>query len=219
MIKVPVEVVRIGGYKSAILNAPEIVDELSEGGVSMPDIVQVIFNTSLSKTVAKRDENGNLVIDSTTNKPIRENVKVAPKLATTIYFGDGSKVTVTNSANDPILDDKGEIMPEAYERGVIYAIVKRLFSRYDKDENGNVILKSEGFGRILHTLVEKAYNQPKAAAQRKDAKDASRAEHARRQEEAQARGKKARPSLAKTVQDLADTVASLRQIVDERLTK
>lgn len=218
MIKVPVKVIGMGNVKGVVLNAPEIIDELKDGGVSMPDIVQVIFNVSPSKSVAKRDKDKNLVIDPKTKKPVRVVVRSTPTLATTIYFGDGSKVTVTNSENDAILGKDGKIMPEAYERGVVYAIVKRIFSKYGTDEKtGDLVLKSEGFGRILHEIVDHAYNQPAELIKRKEAKDAARVEHRRRQEAAKANPKKRRVSLAETVADLSATVDNLKQVIDNKV--
>ena len=218
MINVPIKVIGAGPIKAVAINAPEIIDELKDGGVSMPDIVQVIFNISPSKSVAKRDKDNNLVIDPKTKKPVREVVRSTPMLATTIYFGDGSKVTVTNSENDSIFDKDGKIMPEAYERGVVYAIVKRIFSRYDVDaKTGETILKSEGFGHILREIVDGAYNQPAELIKRKEAKDAARAEHRRLQEVAKTKPKRKRVSLAETVDALATTVDNLQKIVNSKM--
>ena len=192
---------------------PTALEDLNRSGTAFPDIENIIFNESTSKTRAKRDADGNLVIDPQTDKPIRETVPVNPTLATTIYFADGSKVTVTNSKNDTVLGPDGKFTEEAYERGVIYAIVKRLFGEYVKGPDG-IELKCEGFGRKLKELVGAAYNVQKAEAERKAAKEAARKAHEEREAAAKDNPRRPRKSLGATVADLAETVAKLTAVVE-----
>ena len=192
---------------------PTALEDLDRSGTAFPDIENIIFNESTSKTRAKRDENGNLVIDPQTEKPVRETYAVEPTLATTIYFADGSKVTVTNSKNDAVMGPDGKFTEESYERGVIYAIVKRLFGEYVKTANG-IELKCEGFGRKLKELVNSAYNVKKAEAERKAAKEAASKRHAELEAAAKANPRRPRKSLGATVAELADTVAKLSAVVE-----
>ena len=192
---------------------PTAIEDLDRSGTAFPDIVNIIFNESFSKTRAKRDADGNLVIDPQTEKPVRETVPVNPTLATTIYFADGSKVTVTNSVKDTVLGPDGKFTDEAYERGIIYALVKRLFAEYDK-RGCEITLKAEGFGRKLHELVKSAYNVQKAEAARKAAREAARKEHEAREAAAKANPRRPRQSLGATVAELAETVAKLTSVVE-----
>ena len=80
-------------------------------------------------------------------------------LVTVVYFKDGTKVTVKNSAKDGItlvdkkvkLSDGSEktvttASDESKEIGLVYAIVKRIICDYD--DNGTV--KNAGFARQAH---------------------------------------------------------------------
>ena len=188
-----------------------VIHDLVKSGTAFPDITNIIFNESKSKSHAVRDEHGELVIDPNTGKPKRELVSTTPKLSTTVYFADGSKVSVTNSDKDPVTDAAGNFTHEAYERGVIYAIVKRLFSTYTSTDRG-LSLKCEGFGRRLNELVDSAYNVRKAEAEKAAAKEAAHKEHAEREAAAKANPRR-RFSLGETVAELAKTVASLSELV------
>jgi len=201
-----------------IVVCEEAAEELLRNGTAIPDIMNVIFNETKTKTRAVRDENGNLVIDPQTNKPRRETVDIHPTLATTVYFADGSKVTVTNSAKDTVVDAEGNFTHEAYERGIIYAIVKRVFSKYGcNKKTGKFEVQSEGFGRRLNELVANAYNVPKAEAARKAAKEAAHKAHLER--EAAAKQNPRRASLGQTVAELAKTVADLSAVVESLTVK
>ena len=192
----------------------EAAEELFRTGAAVPDITNIIFNESTSKSRAKRDENGNLVIDPKTEKPVRETVSTRPTLATTVYFADGSKVTVTNSAKDAVTDADGKFTHEAYERGIIYALVKRIFSKYEMTKKG-LGLKCEGFGRRLNELVANAYYVQKAEAARKAAKEAAHKAHLEREAAAKQTPRKRRVSLGDTVAELAKTVSDLASAVNE----
>lgn len=190
------------------------IEELNRKGLALPDIKNIIFNTCESRTRAVRDSNGSLVIDEQTGKPKREKTNASPILATTVYFVDGTKVTVLNSEKDSVVDAAGKVTDEARERGILYAIAKRIFSEFSRSkETGRIELKSEGFGRILKELVAGAYDQQKEEAVRKANKEAAKKAHLEREAAAKANPKKARPSLASTVAELAETVAKLSGIV------
>ena len=196
--------------------AENAIAELLERGSAVPDIQNVIFNMCTKKDRAVRDKDGNLVIDPATGKPQRKVVADYPILATTIYFVDGSKVTVTNSEKDTVVDENGNITKEARERGVVYALVKRILGRFvENEKTGNLELKTEGFGRILEEILAKAYDQQKAEADRKAAKEAAHKAHIEREEAAKANPRPRRPSLAATVDQLAATVADLTKTVAE----
>lgn len=96
-------------------------DSLEKNGVFFPDIERVVW--ALDK---KADSE--------------------PVLKTTVWFSDGTFVTVKNTADDKIsvcvteLSD-GSVIKTAdkasKERGVVYAVFKRVFGKYGVDENGN----------------------------------------------------------------------------------
>lgn len=196
--------------------AANAIEELVERGAAMPDIKNVIFNRCDKKIRAVRDKDGNLVIDPATGKPERKVVANYPILATTVYFVDGSKVSVTNSEKDKVVDENGNVTKEARERGVVYAIVKRLLGKFEKNEKtGKLEVKTEGFGRILEEILANAYDQQKAEAEHKAAKEAARKAHLEREAAAKANPRKRRPSLAATVEQLAATVADLTKMVTE----
>lgn len=200
--------------------AMNAIEELNERGSAVPDIKNVIFNTCQQKVRAERDKDGNLVIDPATGKPVRKVVANYPILATTVYFVDGSKVTVTNSEKDKIVDANGEVTKEARERGVVYAIVKRILGKWAPNKKtGKLEIQTEGFGRILDDILANAYDQQKEEAARKAAKEASAKAHKEREAAAKANPRKRRPSLAATVDLLAATVVELTKAVTELKAK
>lgn len=146
-----------------------------------------------------------------------------PVLATTVFFADGTKVTVKNSDKDEVtvvdkavkLSDGSEISvktasQESKEIGVVHAIVKRCVCQYD--ESGNVT--NAGYAKFLHTTVEKAHVQEieraKVSAERKLSKRKAA------QAEKTAKPNKDRPKgLRAVVQELAEVVAGLRGAVKD----
>ena len=196
--------------------AMNAIEELNERGSAVPNIKNVIFNMIAQKERAERDKDGNLVIDPATGKPVRKVVANYPILATTVYFVDGSKVTVTNSEKDRVVDANGNVTKEARERGVVYAIVKRILGKWAPNKKtGKLEIQTEGFGRFLDEVLANAYDQQKAEAERKAAKEAARKAHLEREEAAKANPRPRRPSLAATVEQLAASVADLTKIVAE----
>lgn len=173
-----------------------VMRELFERGCAMPDIARIYFNVGKTDVKVHVDETGRKVVD-----------KSYPTLATVVTFVDGSKVTVVNSEHDPIKFDKnGDVSRESKEAGLVYALVKRMFSVYTGSMHlGNLNLKSSGFGRQLNELIDSAYD-PKIEAAKRAAAAAKAAEvHAAHQAAAKARKSK-NPSLAQTVRELKAVV-------------
>lgn len=184
------------------VNMPDAIRELRERNCCMPDITRVIFNVG-KKSYPKLDENGNKIKDEAGKLVMADPVDV---LATVLYFCDGSKVAVVNSQNDGIefsdekLSDGTTVKvasKESKERGIVYAIVKRLLSKIDsKSKTG---LADAGFGRYLNKLLETAYDEQIERAEVKIAKAKSKAAHVEAQKAAEARGPKKRYSIAETL--------------------
>ena len=176
-----------------------VMRELFERGCAMPDIARIYFNTGKADVKVHVDETGRKVVD-----------KSYPTLTTVVTFVDGSKVTVVNSEHDPIKFDKnGDVSRESKETGLVYALVKRMFSVYSGSMHiGNVILTSSGFGRQLNELIDSAYDPKIEAAKRAAAAAEAKAAHEARQAAAKARKSK-NPSLAETVRELKTVVEVL----------
>lgn len=171
-----------------------IADDLDYNGTAVPDIEHVIYNSG-TKTAK----------DGT----------VRPTLATVVFFADGSKVSVVNSEHDGLqLDADGKPTLESKERGLIYAVMKRIYaSRYDYSKSSIYPeLVSEGFGRILSSYVDRAVDQQEASAKKAAAKAEAQAKHAERQAK-QAAKHASRPSLAKVVVDLSASVKDMKDCI------
>ena len=159
---------------------PSAVDELIRNNCTMPNIERVIFNLSkadVMKTV-ETEENG---------KKIKKQEKTGEQryvLATIVTFIDGTKVTVKNSLTDAVDvieksvgDTKVTVASDAAkERGLVFAIFKRLKSVPDK----NGLCVDGGVGRILREMVDGAYDQQFEATKNKVAKAAAKLEYERK---------------------------------------
>lgn len=176
-----------------------VMRELFERGCAMPDIARIYFNLGKTDVKVHIDETGRKVVD-----------KSYPTLTTVVTFVDGSKVTVVNSEHDPIkFDENGDVSRESKETGLVYALVKRMFSVYSGSTHlGNLNLKSSGFGRQLNELIDSAYDPKLEAAKRAAAAAEAKAAHEARQAAAKARKAK-NPSLAETVRELKTVVEVL----------
>lgn len=213
--------------ETGMLQIPEyVIADLKRNNTAFPEPVKVIYNLKTEEVTKIKDDFG---------KTVKTEVKRLehPILATTVYFCDGTKVTVTNSANDyvktemksyevpafdengaPIIREDGKTQMikafevevathESKEIGLCYCLVKRLHSR--EDEDGNFI--GDGLGRQLNDWVTGAYDQ-NFDRKRYDANAAIQAKYnalrARKP-----RKTNRRPSLAKSVDRLAAVVEQL----------
>ena len=193
----------------------QVVKSLMFNNSFVPNIERVIFNTKTTEEVAKLDLSGAPLKDEK-GRVLKETVKLEnPVLATTVFFADGTKVTVKNSDKDEVtvvdktvkLSDGSEISvktasQESKEIGVVHAIVKRCVCQYD--ESGNVT--NAGYAKFLHTTVEKAHVQEieraKVSAERKLSKQ--KAKNTAKPKKDRSKG------LRAVVQELAEVVAGLR---------
>lgn len=152
-------------------------------------------------------------------------------LGTTVFFSDGTKTSVINSENDGLtfvdatkevvkVDETGKsytvkeplgftvASDASKEMGLVYAIVKRMFGTQEinkKTGKPTDVIIGNGFGRKLRDLVEAGYDTQLEDYKNKEAKKAAKAEYEARKNTA----KKRRPSLAETVDKLADIVEKL----------
>jgi hypothetical protein len=174
----------IGIYKS-------LKDSVEANGTFMPNVVRVIFSLKTTEQVSVKDKQGEVEFKQATNAdgtklfrkdgttpvmlPVMQTVDVEPVLTTTVYFADGTRVTVKNSEHDKIrlttkkLADGTDIKvadPCSLESGVVYAIVKRAMGRLTVDKNGNPI-GGEGFTGALMKLVKEGVDQTFDAANAK----------------------------------------------------
>lgn len=201
MIKKPIKM-----YDDNRLRADAAVaDALSRGGVYVPKISRIMFNSG-KKAVKSHSEK---FIGPDGHEGVRKIIDESrPVLATVIEFTDGTKVSVTNSVYDGLtVDANGNPTREAKERGIIYALAKRILSgQYDITLDGELTLATEGFGRILNDLVDSAYDFQLEAAKAKAAKAEAQRKHA----ELQANAKLRNSSLADCVNSLKSCIDTLR---------
>lgn len=169
---------------------PSAMEELLHNNCTMPNVENVVYNLKTEDTVKNADGTKSKV---TFDKPI---------LTTVVFFVDGTKAVVQNSANDAVktvaqkLSDGSTVMvadQEAKERGLLYAIVKRYVS--DIDEKGNAV--GGGLGNILRNVVKAAYDPRISNAEGKIRQAASAKRHAEQQ--ANAKPKVKRHSIAETL--------------------
>lgn len=170
---------------------PSAVEELLHNNCTMPNVEHVVYNLKTEDTV--KDANG-----------VKSKVSlVKPILTTIVFFVDGTKAVVQNSANDTVnvtaqkLSDGSTVTVadhEAKERGLLYAIVKRYVS--DIDEKGNA--SSGGLGNILRSAVAASYDPRISNAEAKVAHAKAAKLHAE-QHAAAAKPKGKRASIAETL--------------------
>lgn len=112
--------------------------------------------------------------------------------ATIVTFKDGSKVCVKACEKDTFTK----------EAGLMYAIVKRLYAN-DIDENG--YLKSTGLGSDINKVIENAFDQKKAEADKR----------AKLRAKTKAKEAKAKENLANEVSEKAAQEA-VEEIYDKK---
>lgn len=188
-----------GGY----IVDDEVTANLFGNGTYIPTIDRVMFNSGKRTTKFHMEKQP----DGTEKKIVDET---QPTLTTVLYWKDGTKTVVLNSENDPVeFGSDGKPTKAARERGVVYAIVKRLIGCYGHDEKGRMTLKSEGFGRILNKLVDEAYDCQAEKAKREQKKLEAKKAYENRKGTA----KKARPSIAQCAIDLSESAKELKEAI------
>lgn len=135
-------------------------------------------------------------------------------LATTVFFVDGTKVTVKNCLRDKISvetetirlsdDTRKEVETaslESREVGIAYAILKRMVCV--PDEKGEV---KGGFGSFLNKAIENSWNQSVEEVRIKAEKDIRKAKF----KDTPKKEKEEKPSLRKCVRDLSELLSELK---------
>ena len=205
-----------------------VVESLIKNNTFVPNIERVIFNTKTTDEVAKKDGDGNPVLDDN-GRVVKETVTLEnPVLVTVVYFKDGTKVTVKNSDKDAIalVDEKVKLSDgtettvrtasqESKEIGLVYAIVKRIVCGYDK--GGNV--QNAGFAKFLHKVVRNALVQDVAEAKMAGDRKISKAKAKEAKAEKKAKAPREKRDLRSVVSDLASTVGGLKDIVAKLIGK
>lgn len=202
-------------YKSAIkcingqdVISPDVITNLKYNNTYCPGVDRVIYSLVHEEKVTVMDETGEPVrepaLDKSTGKPALDKFgnpilknkvefkKLAnPKLATTVYFTDGTKVTVQNSEHDKVivkevyLDKNGKETSKenavktitvaddcSKETGLCYAILQRMCGKPDPKKNNKVT--NHGLAKLMATLIKSSYDQPLEAAKTKLQKTAAK---------------------------------------------
>ena len=139
-------------------------------------------------------------------------------LATTVFFKDGTKVTVKNSMNDKVnvITEKVKLSDgttrdvetasvESREIGLVYAILKRMICV--PEESGTV--EGKGFANFLRKKVGAAWNQNIEEVRTKAENEIRK--NALRNKKPVAKKRDEKPSLRKCVQELAEAVSALKK--------
>lgn len=207
----------VGG--SMVINESAL-QELRRTNCTMPDVDRVIYNLG-TKRYPLRDANGKHVKDENGKFKMGEPVKV---LATVVYFIDDTKVSVVNSVTDAVdvekvfLDADGKVTKDeakavqtvevatkdSKERGLVYAMIKRMFSTPDKE--GKMV--NSGLGRILNKLNSAAYDENLEAVRAKLLKAKTKKEH----------DAKIGTGKDRTRYSINDTLAKFNKVLDKVLT-
>lgn len=184
----------------------EVIKELEQNNTAFPDIMRVIYNIG-KKSYRKLDENGKSIRDANGKIVMSEPVDV---LATVVYFADDTKISVINSAADGVKFEDHTLSNgstvkvasrESKEMGLVYAIVKRLLTKYDK--NGKPL--DSATGRILNDHVKGSYDCVIEKAELKIARAKSKAEH-------EAKLNTAKPKKRYSIKD---TLARINEMLDK----
>jgi hypothetical protein len=184
-----------------------VLRELKQNNTVFPDIKRIIYNIG-KKSYRKLDENGKSVRDADGKLVMSEPIDV---LATVVYFVDETKITVINSVADGVKFEDHTLSNgstvkvasrESKEMGLVYAIVKRLLTKYDKD--GKPL--DSATGRILNDYVKKSYDCVVENAELKIARAKSKAEH-------EAKLNTAKPK--KKRYSIAETLARVNEMLDK----
>lgn len=217
-------------YKPAIksINGQDVISQdviknLEFNNTYCPDVDRVIFLLTTNEKNPALDDQGNpvkeTVLDKTTGKPaldkfgnpiLRNKIEVKhltePKLATTVYFTDGTKVTVQNTEHDKVivkdvyLDKDGKQTSKenavktiqvaddcSKEVGLCYAILQRMCTPPNPEENYEIT--GNGLAKLMSSLLKSSADQNIISASVKIQKAASKA----RAEEAKKQPKKDKP--------------------------
>lgn len=177
--------------------------DIAENGCTMPRVRRVEYST----------------------KPASPNSPAV--LATVVFFDDGTKSVVKNCLADEISTETVEVADgvcvevgdyDSKERGLLYAIMKRIVSSLDAD--GNVV--SGALGNSLRKLIDQSIDQNVIAASKCAAKrcsDAMRREKARREafdddqleKPTRAKSKLDRETLGSKLEQLFEMLKDLRR--------
>lgn len=182
----------------------DAVGQLAKNGTYLPLVSKVLYNLKTEKKTVVEREDG-------TKEAVMEKL-ASPKLATKVFWSDGSTTTVVNSPDDGIstekrkLSDGSEIevaTEESKELGLVYAVVKRTCGVPGADGE----MENTGLGRILRSLVKSGIDKGVEKAEARIRKAALKA----KSKNAAPAGKKARP---KSVNErLAEAVEKLTEIL------
>ena len=146
---------------------------------SAPMPVKAIFNLKTEDMVAVLDDDGNPVYEQSSgeNSP-KKVVKRAktlekPILASKVFFDDGSWTVVKNSGDDTV-DVEEKKLPNgntvkvatdaSKERGIAYAVVKRVFGRVDPVTKE---VKGANLGRRFEKVIAASIDQNVGNAEEK----------------------------------------------------
>lgn len=175
-----------------------VVTSLARNSTFCPGISRTIYNLSKKR-----------------NEKTHRNDYV---LATTVFFKDGTKVTVKNSMNDKVnvITEKVKLSDgttrdvetasiESREIGLVYAILKRMICV--PEECGTV--EGKGFANFLRKKVGAAWNQNVEEVRTKAENEIRKA--ALKNKKPVSKKKDEKPSLRKCVQELAEAVSALKK--------
>lgn len=168
----------------------KVLKSLSRNNTFTPNITRVIYNLNKDKSV----------------------------LATTVYFIDGTKVTVKNSGKDKVTLCKEKVKlsdgsveeietasEESREVGLVYAILKRIIC--SPDDKGCV--NGKGFGSFLKKTVKNAWNQNVEEIKTKRDKDFAKKVYL--EKVAKQKPKSKNSSLREVVNNLSEVVKGLAE--------
>lgn len=185
--------------------------------VRFPGVERVQFNLKTTDYKRDLDAEPRTIVVKGQKKVVYPYVKgpdgkkvvidIDPVLATIVYFTDGTKVVVTNSATDKVdlVDVKladGTVVKtasnQAKERALIYALVKRLYGT--PDVLGNI--ENVGLARRLNDMVQNGYDTRLEDAKNRIAEAARKASAAKAQKPAKKR------------YSLSETLARINALID-----
>ena len=179
---------------------PSAAEELLRNNCTMPDVQNVVYNLKTEDTVK--------------DQVVGNKIKVALDraiLTTVVFFVDGTKAVVQNSANDTVkivaqkLSDGSTVLVadrESKERGLIYAILKRYVSEVDSKG----VATGGALGSILKKIVDASHDSCVKGAQDKINQTVATKRH----EELKATAK---PKVKRF--SIADSIARFNAIMDK----
>lgn len=210
-----------------------VSDSINSDCETLSDIFEKVFNSRITITNKEiKEENKKMKNCTCTKNWYNEVTKVLfnlsdfegedpkPTLTTVVYFSDGSRSVVKNTAIDGIKlvkHDDGTVTPseDSKELGLMYAVTKRFLGKFD-DETGAMV--ANGYMNKLRKIIRKGVDVNQQKIRRARQKKEAQERHKKMVEDAKAR-KMENSSFDEYVKLCKKTIETLGQKIQTMKTE